>query len=114
MLSLVYPTARTLAAAPLLLLITANLHASPSFTKQTFATGTSIGATGPDSTYVGDGSVWIAYQNGAASTGGSGSSTVVRYSLSGSVQHKWTIAGNVDGLRIDPTTGLVLKPSGGS
>jgi len=73
---------------------------------RTFATGTSLGATEPDSTYFGDGSVWIAYQNGADSTGLSGSSTVVRYSFTGAVQHTWTIAGNVDGLRIDPT-GLV-------
>lgn len=98
---------RTLVTAAISLLLAQNLHAGPVFSSpQIFATGTSISATSPDSTYYGDGSVWIAYQNGADSTGNSGSSTVVRYSLSGAVQHMWTIQGNVDGLRIDPT-GLV-------
>lgn len=80
-------------------------HAN-AFTQSVFATGAAIGATGPDSVTFGDGSLWVAYQNGAASDGSSGSSLVVRYSLSGTVQNQWTIPGNVDGLRIDPT-GLV-------
>lgn len=78
-----------------------------SFTKQVFATGAAIGATSPDSVEFGDGSLWISYQNGADTTGASGSSTVVRYSPSGVVQKTWNIAGNVDGLRVDPATGLV-------
>ena len=78
-----------------------------SFTVQTFATGAAVGATSPDSVEFGDGSLWISYQNGADSTGASGASTVVRYSPAGSVQSTWSIAGNVDGLRIDPSTGLV-------
>jgi hypothetical protein len=75
-------------------------------TQSVFATGGAIGATQPDSVVYGDGSVWVSYQNGAASDGSSGASTVVRYSLSGAVQHEWTIPGNVDGLRISPS-GLV-------
>jgi len=73
---------------------------------QTFATGTTLGTTQPDSTYFGLGSVWISYQNGSDSTGLFGSSTVVRYSPAGVVQQTWSIKGNVDGLRIDPN-GLV-------
>jgi hypothetical protein len=73
------------------------------FNVQPFATGTVLSATSPDSVDVGLGSVWISYQNGADTTGLFGSSTVVRYSLSGAVQNTWTIAGNVDGLRIDPS-----------
>jgi hypothetical protein len=46
--------------------------------------------------------LWVSYQNGADSTGASGSSTVVRYSPTGSLINTWTIAGNVDGLRVDP------------
>jgi hypothetical protein len=57
----------------------------------------------PDSVVFGDSSLWVSYQNNADSTGASGSSTVVRYSSSGVVVSTWTIAGNVDGLRIDPT-----------
>ena len=78
-----------------------------SFTESVFATGASIGATSPDSVAFGDGSLWVAYQNSAASDGSSGSSTVVRYGLSGGVVNQWTIAGNVDGLKVDPSTGLV-------
>jgi hypothetical protein len=93
--------------ATLLTLTCANLISqdarAASFTVQQFATGVAIGGTSPDSVQFGDGSLWIAYQNGAASTGGSGSSTLVRYSPSGSVINTWSIAGNVDGLRIDPS-----------
>jgi hypothetical protein len=89
--------------ATFILVLTVNLHAAPTFSVHTFATGTSLGTTEPDSTYYGDGSVWISYQNGADSTGSSGSSTVVRYSPTGAVQNTWSIAGNVDGLRIDPS-----------
>jgi hypothetical protein len=94
-----------LAIATFIVLSAALAQANP-FTQSVFATGTSLGVTGPDSVTYGDGSLWVAYQNGAASDGSSGSSLVARYSLSGTVQHQWTIAGNVDGLRIDPT-GLV-------
>jgi len=77
--------------------------AAQTFNVQTFATGGALGTTSPDSVEVGLGSVWISYQNGADSTGLFGSSTVVRYSLSGTVQNTWSIAGNVDGLRLDPS-----------
>jgi hypothetical protein len=72
-------------------------------TPSVFASGVSISATSPDSITFGDGSLWVSYQNGADSTGASGSSTVVRYTPSGSVVHTWSISGNVDGLRIDPS-----------
>ncbi len=83
-------------------------HASAaSFSVQTFATGAAVAGTSPDSVEFGDGSLWISYQNGADSAGASGASTVVRYSPGGSIEGTWSIAGNVDGLRIDPSTGLV-------
>src|SRR5215472_5908933 len=86
------------------ILLTITLNAAPNYTVQTFATGTTLGTTQPDSTYFGLGSVWISYQNGSDSTGLFGSSTVVRYSPTGVVQQTWSIPGNVDGLRIDPTS----------
>lgn len=46
-------------------LSTLNLHAAPNFSVQTFATGTTLGTTQPDSMYFGLGSVWIPYQNGS-------------------------------------------------
>src|SRR5262252_6220807 len=72
-----------------------------------FATGTAVSATGPDSITVGNGSVWVSYTNGADSTGASGSSTIVQYSLGSKVRHTYSIAGSVDGLKIEPRTGLV-------
>jgi hypothetical protein len=81
--------------------------ADPTYTVHVFATGTTVASTAPDSVTYGDGSLWIAYQNGADTAGASGSSTVVRYSPTGTVLNTWTIKGNVDGLNIDPTSGLV-------
>ncbi|MBV8073597.1 MAG: hypothetical protein JO270_27125 [Acidobacteriaceae bacterium] len=95
-------TAATLAVFACAALISQNAPAA-SFTVEQFALGTAVGGTSPDSVQFGDGSLWISYQNGADSTGASGSSTVARYSPSGTVLKTWSIPGNVDGLRIDPS-----------
>jgi sugar lactone lactonase YvrE len=73
----------------------------------TFATGTAVNATGPDSIALSRNSVWVSYTNGADSTGLSGSSTVVQYKLNGDVRQTYSIAGSVDGLKVDPRTGRV-------
>jgi glutamine cyclotransferase len=73
----------------------------------TFATGSAVGGTKPDSLALGHNSLWVAYTNGADSTGKSGSSTVVQYGLNGKVRQTYSIAGYVDGLKLDPRTGLV-------
>jgi sugar lactone lactonase YvrE len=73
----------------------------------TFATGTAVNATGPDSITLSRNSVWVSYTNGADSTGLSGSSTIVQYNLNGEVRHTYSIAGSVDGLKVDPRTGRV-------
>jgi len=73
----------------------------------TFATGTAVNATGPDSIALGSNSIWVSYANGADSTGLSGSSTVVQYKFNGVVRHVYSIPGSVDGLKVDPETGLV-------
>lgn len=65
-------------------------------------------ATNPDSVAIGDGSVFVAYTGGTSGRTGAGTSTVVRYSLTGGVQATYTIAGNVDGLKVNPTTGTVF------
>lgn len=65
------------------------------------------GSTAPDSISVGGGFTWVAYTNGADSTGLSGSSTVVQYDSAGNVVHSYTVAGYVDGLKYDPFTGKV-------
>jgi hypothetical protein len=94
-------------AAALTFALTMSVQAQTIGTVKTFATGTSVSATGPDSITVGGGSVWVSYTNGADSTGKSGSSTVVQYDLNGTVQHTYSIRGSVDGLKIEPETGLV-------
>lgn len=71
-----------------------------------FATGPA-GTSGIDSLTLGGGSLWAEYGNGADSTGANGSSTIVQYSLSGQIEYSTTISGSVDGLKIDPATGLV-------
>ncbi len=74
----------------------------------TFAHGSAVNATGPDSITVGGGFVWIAYTNGADSTGlCCGASTIVQYDLKGDIVHQFSMAGSVDGLKIDPATGII-------
>src|ERR1700694_3406873 len=64
-------------------------------------------STSPDSITVANGAVWLAYTNGADSTGASGSSTIVEYDRSGHANHSYQIAGYVDGLKFDPVTGEI-------
>jgi DNA-binding beta-propeller fold protein YncE len=73
----------------------------------TFATGTTVNASQPDSIALGNNSLWVSYANGADSTGLSGSSTVVQYKFNGEVRQIYSIPGSVDGLKVDPKTGLV-------
>jgi hypothetical protein len=96
------------AIAPIALFLTAaSAQAAPTVTVSVFATGAAVSATQPDSITTGDGSVWVEYGNGAVSTGGSGNSTIVQYSTSGTVQHVYTVPGLVDGLKFNRVTGMV-------
>ena len=90
-----------------LLLVTVAPAAAQTASVSVFATGGAVGATQPDSITVGDGSVWVEYGDGADSTGAGGSSTIVQYSYGGAVQHTYTISGLVDGLKVNPVTGMV-------
>lgn len=85
----------------------ASAQAAPTVSVSTFATGGAVSATSPDSITTGDGSVWVEYGNTAVSTGGTGDSTIVQYSPGGAVQHVYSIAGLVDGLKFNPVTGMV-------
>lgn len=82
-------------------------QAAPTASVSVFATGVAVNATQPDSITTGGNSVWVEYGNGAVSTGGTGSSTVVQYGLSGAVLNTYTVPGLVDGLKFDPNTGMV-------
>ena len=53
MSSLLRRYGRIVVTAAFTFLVTLNLHAAPNFTVQTFATGTTLGTTQPDSTYFG-------------------------------------------------------------
>jgi PEP-CTERM motif len=98
---------KALSTTALFLATVASAHADPTASASTFATGGPVGGTQPDSITVGGGSVWVEYGNTADSTGAGGSSTIVQYSLSGAIQHTYSLSGEVDGLKIDPATGIV-------
>jgi hypothetical protein len=73
----------------------------------TFAMGTAVNSTSPDSITVENGYVWVAYHDSADSTGLFGSSTVVQYDPSGVVVNTYSLAGYVDGLKFDPVSGEI-------
>jgi DNA-binding beta-propeller fold protein YncE len=100
------PAWRTLIAS--LALLSASTVGAQTFHVTTFATGTDVSSTQPDSISVTNKFLWASYTNGAVSTGGTGSSTVVQYKLkSGKVLSTYSFAGSVDGLKFDPATGQV-------
>jgi predicted secreted protein len=65
------------------------------------------GDTQPDSITTEKGTFFVEYGNGADSTGAGGSSTIVQYGPTGNVEHSYTIAGSVDGLKYNPYTGQI-------
>jgi hypothetical protein len=95
------------AAVAFALWTASNVGAATSWSVKVLANGGAVNATMPDSIAVAEDSVWVSYTNGADSTGAGGSSTVVQYSLGGRVLQQFSITGSVDGLKIDPRTGLV-------
>jgi hypothetical protein len=98
---------KALSTTALFLATVASAQADPTAVSSVFATGGPVGGTQPDSVTIGNGSVWVEYGNGADSTGAGGSSTIVQYSTGGAIQHTYTISGLVDGLKVNPTTGMV-------
>ena len=73
----------------------------------TFASGTAVNGNGPDSICLTHDSVWVAYTDGADSTGLSGNSVVVQYDYTGKILQKLSFPGYVDGLRYDDERGLI-------
>jgi hypothetical protein len=64
------------------------------------------GSSQPDSVAKGeDGHTFIAYGNGADSTGAGGSSTIVEYNKDGKIAFEYSVTGSVDGLKVNPVTG---------
>jgi sugar lactone lactonase YvrE len=73
----------------------------------TFASGAAVNGTAPDSISLSHDSIWVAYTNGADSTGLSGSSVVAQYDYSGNLLNQYTFPGYVDGLRYDAERGMI-------
>ena len=63
------------------------------------------GSNSPDSVTTADGSTFVEYGNGADSTGGGGSSTIVQYDKAGKIEFSYSVSGSVDGLKVNPVTG---------
>ena len=62
----------------------------------------------PDSVEVAGDHVWVGFQNTTAKDGSDGlSSTIAEYSRSGRLGATFSVLGHVDGVRVDPATGLV-------
>src|SRR5260221_10994031 len=61
------------------------------------------GDSAPDSITTANGTFFVEYGNNADSTGAGGSSTIIQYEKAGNVEHTYTIAGSVDGLKVNPT-----------
>ena len=97
---------KCLSISSLLVMVSASAATALTVDVSTFAIAPA-GSSAPDSITTGDGSVWVEYGNGAVSTGGSGSSTIVRYSSLGAVHATVSIPGLVDGLKFNPNTGMV-------
>jgi hypothetical protein len=87
--------------------IATSVYAQTVVSSSVFATGGPVGGTNPDSITDGNGSIWVQYGNNASSIGAGGSSTIVEYSSAGAIEHQWSIAGDVDGLKVNPVTGMV-------
>ena len=91
----------------LILTALASLEAATITATTTFASGTAVSGTNPDSITLSRNSVWVAYTNTADSTGKSGSSVVAQYDYAGKLLNQYTFAGYVDGLRYDHERDLI-------
>jgi hypothetical protein len=83
-------------------------QAVPPYTLRVFATGVTSASTQPDSIALSASGerVFIGYGNGVAKDGSDGkSSTIVEYTLNGSIVRQFSVVGHNDGLKLDPATG---------
>jgi hypothetical protein len=77
------------------------------FTVWKFATSTAS-YTGPDSIDVAGDRVFVGFNNGTATDGSDGkTSTIVEYTVDGRVVKTFSVSGHNDGLRVNPTDGLL-------
>src|SRR5579863_2783244 len=87
------------------------LAALPGYTVTLFTHRTGS-YTAPDAIVVNNNHVFIDYQNVAAKDcTDTNSSNIVEYNMNGSVVQTFSVAGHSDGMRIDPSTGLLWVSS---
>ena len=78
---------------------------APGFALSTFALGSAIDASAPDSLEVFGSHVFVGYANNSDSAGGGGSSTIAQYTTGGVFEKAYSLLGGNDGLRVNPQTG---------
>lgn len=91
--------------------------ATAPFSVSVFATSVPGQYTQPGAIAFTGGSIYVAYNNGAALDGSSGSTTIVQYSLAGAVGTTFTVPGANAVLKTNPQTGLLWalqNPAGNS
>jgi hypothetical protein len=90
---------------------TPGIAALPGYHVSVFARGTATSYK-PDSIEYDGAHIWVGYQNGSDPTGANHrSSTIVEYTMSGSVVKTYAVLDHCDGLRVDPATGMVWATS---
>ncbi len=88
------------------------LAALPGYQVSLFVHGDSSAYTGPDAIIVDNGHVFIDYQNTTAKDcTDKNSSTIVEYTMSGTVVKTFSVPGHSDGMRADPSTHLLWVTS---
>ncbi len=84
-----------------------SVTASHGYTATTFANAPT-GTSQPDSIAVDGTNIYVGYQNGSAPDGSGGAtSTIVQYSVAGTIINQFTVTGHNDGLKVDPATHLL-------
>jgi hypothetical protein len=107
--------AMMVAAGPAIAAGSGNVHPGPSsepLTAHTILSGSSHGWSSPDDlTSIGS-DLFVSFQNGVPSTGGSigtpSQSTIVKFKIDGTIEHTWQLTGKCDGLTADSAHHQVL------
>ena len=87
-------------------------HPHASLTADTILSGSSHGWSSPDDLTSIGADLFVSFQNGVPSTGGSAGtpsqSTIVKLKVDGTIEHTWQLTGKCDGLTADPEHHRVL------
>lgn len=102
-------------ASPAIAAGTGTVHQGPApapLTAHTIFSGSSHGWSSPDDLTSVGADLFVSFQNGVPSTGGSigtpSQSTIVKFKVDGTIEHTWQLTGKCDGLTADPAHHRVL------